>query len=266
MTPGPDRPDRPERLEQPGAPLRVLVVDDDFLVASIHTRFVSQVPGFEVVGTAATAATARAEIERLRPDLVLLDVHLPDGSGIDLLRALRAEGDDTAVLVVTAAREADTVRAAAAAGAAHYLVKPFEAADLAERLLLVRQARAALGDASEADQASIDAVFAPVTSRRAPLPKGLSVETAAAVRAAVESAPERELSASEAAEAIGISRVSARRYLEHFAATGELEVGLRYGGGGRPERRFRAAEERPPPSRPPQGVRGTGRHAGRWEV
>ena len=71
---------------------------------------------------------------RLHPDLVLLDVHLPDISGIDVLRRLRGAGNDVGVMVVTAAREADTVRAAAAAGAAHYLVKPFEYDDLPARL------------------------------------------------------------------------------------------------------------------------------------
>src|SRR3546814_16316414 len=106
--------------------LSVLVVDDDFMVASIRTRFVGRTPGFTVVGVAATAATAKQEIERLRPDLVLLDVHLPDMTGIDLLRTLRAEGNDIGVVMVTAAREADTVRAASANGAAHYMGTPFE--------------------------------------------------------------------------------------------------------------------------------------------
>src|SRR3546814_20088481 len=99
--------------------LGVLGVDDDFMVTSIHTRFVWRTPGFTVVGVAATAATAKQEIERLRPDLVLLDVHLPDMTGIDLLRTLRAEGNDIGVVMVTAAREADTMRAASEIGRAH---------------------------------------------------------------------------------------------------------------------------------------------------
>lgn len=221
-----------------GPLLRVLVVDDDFMVASIHTRFVDRVEGFEVVGVAATASAAREEVARLRPDLVLLDVHLPDASGIDLLRSWRAEGEDVGVLVVTAAREADTVRAAAAAGAAHYLVKPFEFADLESRLQLFRRTHGALGAVTTADQEVIDSVFAPVGTGRTAMPKGLSVETAAAVLRALR---ESELSATECADAVGVSRVSARRYLEHFAATGQAVVRLQYGGAGRPERRYRPA-------------------------
>ncbi|MBB6629602.1 response regulator [Nocardioides sp. KIGAM211] len=219
--------------------LAVLIVDDDFMVASIHTRFVERAPGFRVVGVAATGTTALAEIERLRPDLVLLDVHLPDLSGVDVLRRLRGAGNDVGVMMVTAAREADTVRAAAAAGAAHYLVKPFEFDDLLTRLESFRQAHLALAGVATAGQEDIDAVFAPLGRGREALPKGLSVETAAAVLEALASG--RELSAAECADEVGVSRVSARRYLEHYVAQGRAAVRLKYGGAGRPERRYRAS-------------------------
>jgi response regulator of citrate/malate metabolism len=217
--------------------LTVLVVDDDFMVASIHTRFVDRAAGYRVVGTAATGATALAEIDRLEPDLVLLDVHLPDISGIEVLRQLRGAGNDVGVLVVTAAREADTVRAAAAAGAAHYLVKPFEYDDLAARLDAFRRTHLALTGVDRAGQDDIDAFFAPLGRGREVLPKGLSTETAHAVLAAL--AGGREVSATECAEEVGISRVSARRYLEHFVARDQAGVRLQYGGSGRPERRYR---------------------------
>ncbi|MBG6095875.1 response regulator [Nocardioides luteus] len=232
--------------------LTVLVVEDDFMVASIHTRFVERVEGFRVVGVAATGAQALEETARLSPDVLLLDVHLPDFSGIELLRRLRGRGDDTDVIVITAAREADTVRAAAAGGAAHYVVKPFPFEDLAARLDDVRRSREALARigqrAEEAEgaehrdevQAGIDEVFSHQGAREARerLPKGLSAETARAVLAALQTAG--ELSATECADAIGVSRVSARRYLEHFASTGRIGVRLNYGTAGRPERRYRA--------------------------
>lgn len=232
--------------------LTVLVVEDDFMVASIHTRFVERVEGFRVVGVAATGGQALEETARLSPDVLLLDVHLPDFSGIELLRRLRARGDDTDVIVITAAREADTVRAAAAGGAAHYVVKPFPFEDLAARLDDVRRSREALArigqraegsDGAEhrdAVQAGIDEVFSHQGAREARerLPKGLSAETAQAVLAALQAAG--ELSATECADAIGVSRVSARRYLEHFASTGRIGVRLNYGTAGRPERRYRS--------------------------
>jgi response regulator of citrate/malate metabolism len=225
--------------------LDVLVVDDDFMVASIHRRFVDRLAGFRVVGEVHTGAEALAAVDRLRPDLVLLDVHLPDVSGIEVLRRLRAAGNDVGVVVITAAREADTVRAAAAGGAAQYLVKPFASEDLTARLTEFRRTRQALDGLGGADvdqeelQADIDAVFAgsPQGAPRAPLPKGLSSETADAVLAALASGG--EVSATECADAVGVSRVSARRYLEHFTTTGRAAVRLNYGTAGRPERRYR---------------------------
>ena len=218
----------------------VLVVDDDFMVARIHTQFVERTPGFRVVGVASSGQAALDDVARLRPDLVLLDVHLPDMTGIDVLRRLRAGGDDVGVLVVTAAREADTVRAAASGGAVHYLVKPFDYDDLRVRLESFRTAHLALSGSVAPGQQDIDAVFggtAPATA--VVLPKGLSPETADLVEAALRGAG--ELSAAGCADAVGISRVSARRYLEHFVARGSAVVRLQYGGAGRPERRYRPA-------------------------
>ena len=149
----------------------VLVVDDDFMVARIHTQFVARPPGSRGGGVAPPGQAARDDIDRLHPDLVLLDVHLPDMTGIEVLRRLRAGGDDVGVLVVTAAREADTVRAAAAGGAAHYLVKPFDYDDLRVRLESFRAAHLALSGSGAPGQQDIDAVFgaaAPVASATLP--------------------------------------------------------------------------------------------------
>jgi len=223
----------------------VLVVDDDFMVARIHARFVEQTAGFEVVGTARTGAEALELVAALAPDLLLLDVHLPDLSGLEVLNRLRAAGREVAVVMVTAERGADAVRAALHGGALQYLVKPFEYADLADRLRRVAETLATLAPAAGAgeegvDQSTIDQAFGLHASGGAvppELPKGLSPETAALVLAAARG--RREISASETAEAVGLSRVTARRYLEHLVETGVAEVRLQYGGTGRPERRYR---------------------------
>jgi response regulator of citrate/malate metabolism len=215
--------------------IEVLVVDDDFMVAKIHTGFVDRTPGFTVTGVAHTGAQALAEAERLQPDLVLLDVYLPDVSGLDLLGALREAAPEVDVLVISAAREADTVRRALRGGIVHYLMKPFSYDDLRVRLEHYRQAYAGMAG-ERTDQADIDRVFGVAgTDKR--LPKGFSAETLRLVEATLrqESA---DLSAAEAASLLGISRVSARRYLEHLTETGKVEVTLRYGEIGRPERRY----------------------------
>ncbi|MDL5155614.1 response regulator [Actinomycetospora termitidis] len=231
--------------------LRVLVVDDDFMVAKVHGGFVARTPGFRPVGVAHTGAEALSRAVELRPDLVLLDLYLPDRGGLDVLADLRTELPDVDVLMVTAARDAETVRAAVRGGVVHYLIKPFGFEDLRDRLLQYAAGRRALPADQEADQSAVDQLFgagrptpapsAPGTRSgpRASLPKGLSAETADLVRTALRAA-EEDVSASETAERVGISRVSARRYLEFFADTGRAEVRLRYGTAGRPERRYRA--------------------------
>jgi response regulator of citrate/malate metabolism len=220
----------------------VLVVDDDFLVVRVHTRFVESVPGFRVVATAASGQAALDAVREHDPHLVLLDVHLPDMTGIEVLRRLRAEGAEVGVLMVTAAREVEQVRAARTGGAFGYLVKPFGQQDLAARLEDFRSELQRLEqvEAKEAGQEDIDAIFGGVpgpASAPALLPKGLSVETGDLVLAAVRGAG--DLSASECADAVGLARVTARRYLEHFAAAGVLEGRQQYGRVGRPERRYR---------------------------
>ena len=211
--------------------IEVLVVDDDFMVARIHTGFVERTPGFSVTGVAHTGAQALVEAERLQPDLVLLDVHLPDASGLDLLAGLREAAPEVDVLVISAAREADTVRRALRGGIVHYLMKPFSYDDLRVRLEHYQQAYGGLSS-EQADQADVDRLFG-VAGADKRLPKGFSPET---LRSTVDYL--NSLSAAEAAGLLGISRVSARRYLEHLTETGKVEVSLRYGEVGRPERRY----------------------------
>jgi len=212
----------------------VLVVDDDFMVAEIHRRFVDKTPGFTTVGVARTAAEALESVRTAHPDLVLLDVYLPDMSGLDVLQRLRAEGNAVGVIMITAAREIDTVSRALHGGASDYLVKPFDYTQLQEKLENFRRRARALESQSGADQSLIDSLFGgkgknPEPSR---LPKGLSAETGRLVLDILRS--KGELSSTECAELAGLSRVSVRRYLEHYLSEGLLEVRLEYGGAGRP--------------------------------
>jgi response regulator of citrate/malate metabolism len=222
------------------AAVTVLVVDDDYRVAAVHAAYVSKVPGFTVVGTAHNAAEAAELTVRLRPELVLLDLYLPDGHGLALIREL---GDTSqpppAFLVITAARDVDTVRNAMALGAVHYLVKPFGFAKLRDRLAAFLDLHQRLGTLSEADQDQVDDLYAMLrTPSAAPLPKRHSAPTLALVRDAVRQAA-GDISAAEVAADLGLSRPTAQRYLSYLAQRGIVELRLRYGGPGRPEQRYR---------------------------
>ena len=221
--------------------IRVLVVDDDFMVARIHVGFVDRVEGFEVVGVAHSGAEAAEAVARLHPDLLLLDLYLPDRFGLDLLADLRSGPNPCDAIVITAARESESVRSAVRLGVADYLLKPFSFPDLEERLHRYAAQRHLLDRTEVHGQDDVDRVFvgtARSAGPPAPLPKGMSAETARLVEAALRGAA-TALSATEVAEAVGLSRVSARRYLEHLVTTSRADVRLRYGSTGRPERRYR---------------------------
>lgn len=221
--------------------IRVVIVDDDFAVAHVNRAFVDAQPGFTVVAEAHTGADALAVIELHRPQLVLLDVYLPDLGGLDVLRRLRAAGDVVEVIAVTAARDLDTVRQARFLGVRHYLVKPFSGASLGERLEEVRRGIAAdrAAPGTTLDQRAVDQVLGAASARRATLPKGLSAVSLERVAGRLAEC-RTDASAAEIAESLGMSRVSARRYLEHLVASGAAEVAPRYGTAGRPEHRYRA--------------------------
>ncbi|GIF74465.1 response regulator [Asanoa siamensis] len=220
--------------------IRVLVVDDDFMVARVHTGLVERVPGFTVVGVAHTGEDALAAVDRLGPDLVLLDIYLPDVSGLEVLRRLREKASPVDVLVVTASRDAQTVRDALRGGVVHYVVKPFSFDTLRaslERYEAALQRFAAAGPDTTA-QTDVDKLFGALRVTDVTLPKGLNPTTADLVVSVLRDS-ETDLSAAECAERAGLSRVSTRRYLEYLAGTGRAEVRRRYGGTGRPEHRYR---------------------------
>jgi len=233
--------------------IRTLIIDDDVAVAGIHHGFLLARGGFDVVSLAHTGQHGLDLAAELRPELVLLDIHLPDMSGLDVLQQLRGRQQALDVLVITASRELETVRGAMAGGVLHYLVKPFTSQALNERLdeyLLLRRELAAGGTSGPLDQDSIDRLVAP--SRRAivadsgaapapgsvaRLPKGLSRPTLDAVIEALKSTS-GDVSAAGMALQLGLSRVSARRYLEYLVINGFARLTPRYGAAGRPENRY----------------------------
>ncbi|MFF2557182.1 response regulator [Nocardia sp. NPDC058058] len=214
--------------------LKVLVVDDDFQVANMHAGIVSALPGFVVGAVANTLAAARAEIGRGGFDLALVDVYLPDGSGVNLVREIRFDA-----MMLTAATESETVRGALAAGALGYLVKPFEHAALAARLAGYARYRRILS-APEIGAAEVDAAL--LALRPNAVPSGAAA-VASPTKDLVLQAVQRAtapMSAAQVSAAIGISRATAQRYLATLVATGGLRMQLRYGSTGRPEQEYSA--------------------------
>ena len=220
--------------------ISTLIVEDDYHVATIHAAYVRKVRGFAVVGHASSVAGARSEIERLAPELVLLDLYLPDGHGLDVVREILArKGQRPDFLVITAARDMASVRTAMQLGTVHYLVKPFSFDQLEERLIAYRDLHGRLARINQAEQHEVDTLYG-LLRGPAPLPKGQSGPTMARIREILQAAG-RDVSASEIAEQVGVSRSTAQRYLAELARQGKIELHLHYGTTGRPEHRYRTA-------------------------
>lgn len=222
--------------------IRVVIVEDDPLTAEIHARYVERVPGFELVGSAGTAREARRILgdAGAAVDLVLLDLTLPDIGGLDLARAMRSAGLSIDIIAVTAVRDISAVQTAMSFGAVQYLIKPFTFAVFQEKLQAYAEYRSRLSSAPAATtQAEVDRLLA---AHRSPgavvLPKGLTPATLDSVARALRASP-TPLSATELGAVCELSRVTARRYLEHLA---DLELAAReprYGAPGRPEVAYR---------------------------
>jgi response regulator of citrate/malate metabolism len=233
--------------------VRVLVVEDEPLVAEAHAAYTSRVAGFEVVGVAHSATEAARMLGEREVDLVLLDMYLPDGHGLGLLRSLRAGGALVDVIAVTSARDAEMVRRAVAHGVVLYLIKPFTFPMFRAKLEQYADYRRQLGAApDEVVQDEVDRMLGSlrVATSDGALPKGLTAERLHEAMDHLRTSP-GVLSARELAERLDSSRVTARRYLEHLADVGLVARALRYGGSGRPEVEYRwqnADPGRTPPS------------------
>lgn len=215
--------------------IRVLVVDDDFRIAAMHAKIVDTMAGLETVGSARTLAEARSIADAQSPDLALVDVYLPDGSGIDFVRELQCDA-----FILGAADDSASVRAGFAAGALHYLIKPFATTELARRLGAYATYRRIL-DSGEVAQEQVDEAMSALRSERPSTRRdeGGSV-TERRIVEALGSASEPML-ADEIAGQVGVSSATARRYLAELVRDGTLTMALQYGTTGRPRQRYALA-------------------------
>jgi DNA-binding NarL/FixJ family response regulator len=129
------------------SPLSLLIVDDHEVVRQGLVALLGRRPEFHVVAEAGTVAEAVAAARRFRPDLVIMDVRLPDGSGIEACREIRAEMPETRVVMLTSYPDEDAVMSAIIAGASGYLLKQVRARDLVAALEAVGRGESLLDPA-----------------------------------------------------------------------------------------------------------------------
>jgi DNA-binding NarL/FixJ family response regulator len=118
-------------------PLRLLVVDDHEVVREGLVALLSRRDEFQVVAEAGTVAESIAAVRRFEPDLVIMDVRLPDGSGIEACREIRSEFPGTRIVMLTSYPDEEAVLSAILAGASGYLLKQIRGRDLVTALQAV---------------------------------------------------------------------------------------------------------------------------------
>ncbi|GLR74998.1 response regulator [Aliivibrio sifiae] len=217
--------------------ISIVIVEDDIGIAEIHRRNLDKIDYVEVIGIAASKEEATTLLDVLNPDLVLLDIYLPDGNGLDILRELRQKELSPDVILITADRDVNTLQEAMRGGVIDYLLKPVIFSRLEESINKYLSQKQQFINRVDIDQSMADAMLNSTSSATiSRLPKGIDGVTLEKVRQLFTN--KNQLTADQAGELIGASRTTARRYLEYLISSGELSADLSYGSVGRPERTY----------------------------
>lgn len=226
-------------------PIEVLIVEDDPRIAEIHRRFTEKVEGFQVIATATTGGQAQEWLEVVRPGLVLLDVYLPDMKGTELVRFIRQNFHEIDIIMVTAASEVDVVRRALRGGVFDYIVKPLTFDRFKRSLEQYRKQYRQLQQHDPLSSYQIESLWH--TGEQAELnpglmdesPKGIDPLTLSKIMESVsDGLAEHGITAERLSQIAGVSRSTARRYLEYLVSQKKIKAELIYGNVGRPERRY----------------------------
>ncbi|MCH5583395.1 response regulator [Shimazuella sp. AN120528] len=226
--------------------IQVVVVDDDFMIARLHGKLVDSIPCYQLAGTANNYETALHLVNELQPDLLLLDVYMPDRSGMELVRTIRAKTLPCDVILITAAKELEVIEEGFRFGVFDYLIKPFDLDRLQKTLKKYFQYKMSLAKSNtlSIDQTVVDdlkqlrSVNQSVNQLQQ---KGIDLRTLERVRNCLLQA-NRFLSAEEVASMSGVSRSTARNYLVHLVESQRAEEQLLYGTVGRPQRLYRCKD------------------------
>lgn len=222
--------------------IEVLIVEDDFRIADIHRRFTEKLDGFKVVATAGTGKQAIDWLEVVQPQLILLDVYLPDMIGIDLVKYVRQHFQDIDIIMITAASEVDVVGRALRNGVIDYIVKPLTFDRFKKSLENYRLKMSKLKQVQELSPEQIESLWhAGVEMKSATpeeSPKGIDPLTLDKILKCMATVDSSGITAEKLSKESGVSRSTARRYLEYLISQKKVYAELIYGNVGRPERRY----------------------------
>ncbi|MGZ9814597.1 response regulator [Peribacillus simplex] len=223
--------------------IEVLIVEDDLRIAEIQKLFIEKLEGFQTIGIASSYDEAKSFIEIMQPDLLLLDMYFPDMNGLDILKEIKQQSKQMDVIMITAAKEIEKVQEAIKIGIFDYIIKPVAFERFKQSLLRYQEYHIKLSELEKGNfpvtQQQVDKLLRKEMKEKereqASLPKGIDRMTLEKVMVVLgKSSP--GLTAEIVAKEIGVSRTTARRYLEHLMSEEKIDADLTYGTVGRPER------------------------------
>ena len=226
--------------------IKILLIEDDPMVREVNRQFIERIEGYEIVGAASNGLIGFEKIKELRPDVVLMDIFMPEQDGVETLRQIRGEMMNVDVISVTAANDMATIQNILQLGVYDYIMKPFTFERMQQTLENYRHFKLKTEGAEDMTQQELDALIrkggvennaASLPALEMELPKGFNRSTLDKVMAYLRQC-EDGASADEVAAAIGVARVTARRYLDFMEKRQLIKVDVQYGGVGRPVNQY----------------------------
>ncbi|MFJ7953134.1 response regulator [Lysinibacillus sp. NPDC096418] len=216
--------------------LSVFIVEDDPMVLEVNKGFLDKMNGFQLVGESTNGKDAYENIITKKPNLILLDMFLPDMTGMELFLKLRAERIPSDIIMITAARDAQTVQEALRLGAIDYLIKPFRFDRFERALQQFKNDAKKLSNTNTFKQEDIDQWLG-IQYETTELPKGLNDIT---MRQIVDylMKDRTPITSEQLAQNVGMARVTVRKYLDFLATKGSVLINLKYGTVGRPTKYY----------------------------
>ena len=216
--------------------IRLMIVEDDPMVAEFNKRYIGEITGFELAAVASTVDDAIAVIRKQKVDLILLDIFMPGKNGLELLYYLRENQLDIDVIIISAASDMERINKALRYGVVDYLIKPFQFERLNKTLLAYKEKATFMQNQDVISQKDLDKQFFHIEEREVieDLPKGLTNNTLKQVWEKINEINQDSFTTDDIVKNIGISRVSVRKYLKFLTDIGVLHERINYGTVGRP--------------------------------
>lgn len=218
---------------------RVLIVEDDPMVLSINQRYLQKIPNFMVAGTADSYEQAIQLTSQYFYDLILVDIHLKSGNGLDLLKTWRKREYPAEIIMITAASQQEALRISKHYGVTDYILKPFQFKRFKQSIELFQQNQLLLSSNSVLTQKEIDSLHHsdPLSiseiEMENKLEKGLTQTTLDLIVSLIQQ-QKAGFTVSDITQATELSHVSVRKYLHYLESTQQIEMRLEYGTVGRP--------------------------------